>query len=294
MKKIIAVIVFVLVAAADGFGQTDAVLNLNRYVEYFGFQGGRINPNNDYVIAATRTDRRYFSVLDGSETVLDTPLEFALLSYYSQPVLNIRPAQADAILPANNPKLADQKLGAAVFQEMQILHFLGDTAAVGRHEAVLSFITGRGNATRVEIETYYRNGIRGLIAGIVDEEFRERIVPVTTVTYVKQSLANFFITPNQANFNTLKNIYDSTNGNLDYVQQMYDTDMSNLETAQSIGATNLVNQYRRSAATAQNTLNTARRQINAPNDSPIDWGGFRSGYTRILNGLNTELVRRIR
>jgi hypothetical protein len=38
---------------------------------------------------------------------------------------------------------------------------------------VLSFITGRGNATRAEIETYYRNGIRGLIAGIVDEEFNE-------------------------------------------------------------------------------------------------------------------------
>jgi hypothetical protein len=173
MKKIIAVLVFVLVAAGIAFAQADGMLNLNRYAEYFGFQGGRVNPNNDYVIGASRTDRRNFSVLDGSETVLDTPLEFALLSYYSQPVLNIRPAEANAILPANNPRLADQKLGAAVFQEMQILRFLGDTAAVGRHEAVLSFITGRGNATRQEIETYYRNGIRGLIAGIVDEEFNE-------------------------------------------------------------------------------------------------------------------------
>jgi hypothetical protein len=173
MKKIIMAVVFVLVAAGVVSAQADGMLDLNRYAEYFGFRNGVVNPASEYVFTAPREERRIFSNLAEHEAQINTPLEFALLSYYSQPVLNIRPAEANAILPANNPRLADQKLGAAVFQEMQILRFLGDTAAASRHEAVLSFITGRGNATRQEIETYYRNGIRGLIAGIVDEEFNE-------------------------------------------------------------------------------------------------------------------------
>jgi hypothetical protein len=169
MKKIIMALVFVLVAVGIGFAQADGMLNLTRYAEYFGFQGGRVNPTSRYIGSASREERRSFSDLAGNEVQIDTPLEFALLSYYSQPVLNIRPAEANRMI--GTPRQADLKLGAAVFQEIQILRFLGDTAAVNRHEAVLSFITGRGNATRTEIETYYRNGIRGLIAGIVDEEF---------------------------------------------------------------------------------------------------------------------------
>ena len=77
------------------------------------------------------------------------------------------------MLPANNPKQADLKLGAAVFQEIQILRFLGNTAAVGRHEGMLKFIADRGNATRPEVETFYRSGIRGLISATVDEEFNK-------------------------------------------------------------------------------------------------------------------------
>jgi hypothetical protein len=68
-----------------------------------------------------------------------------------------------------NAKQADLKLGAAVYQEMQVLRFLGDTAAAGRHEAILQFITGRGNVSRAEIEAYLRGGI----AAVVDAEFNK-------------------------------------------------------------------------------------------------------------------------
>jgi hypothetical protein len=44
---------------------------------------------------------------------------------------------------------------------------------VGRHEGILKFITDRGNVTRTEVETYYRNGIRVLISETVDEEFNK-------------------------------------------------------------------------------------------------------------------------
>jgi len=75
--------------------------------------------------------------------------------------------------PQNNPKQTDLMIGSAVFQEIQVSCFLNDTAAVSRNEAVLNFITGRGNVTRTEVETFYCNGIRDFISGMVDEEFNK-------------------------------------------------------------------------------------------------------------------------
>ena len=176
MKKILPAVFFLFaVLANDAFGQTDtSFLRLNDYANFFGTarmrDGKRIIPDR-YLNPASDDDFYRFSVLAGDTEDIDTDLEFALLSYYSPPVIQIRPAEADAMLPANNPKQADLKLGAAVFQEIQILRFLGNTAAVGRHEGMLKFITDRGNATRAEVETFYRSGIRGLISATVDEEF---------------------------------------------------------------------------------------------------------------------------
>jgi hypothetical protein len=176
MKKIVLVAVLFVEMVTVTFAQTmsdGVLLNTRTYADIFGFRNGEVHPNNDYVLAASRAERREFSVLDGSETVLDTPLEFALLSYYSSAVVQIRPAEANAILPANNPKLADLKLGAALYQDIQVLRFLADTNAAGRYEGMLKFITDRGNVTRAEVEAFYRDNVRGLIAGVVDEEFNK-------------------------------------------------------------------------------------------------------------------------
>ena len=170
MKKTIATLIFVMVAAAT-FAQE--LLNVNKYFPLFSIKEKKDIIDSEYVWSAPTEDERRFASIDGNLNMVDTPLEFALLSYYSQPVITTRPVQADAILPANNPKLADLKLGAAVFQEIQILRFLGNTAAVNRHEGVLKFITDRKNVTRAEIEKYYRDGIRSLVSDIVDEEFNK-------------------------------------------------------------------------------------------------------------------------
>ena len=61
--------------------------------------------------------------------------------------------------------------GARAYADLQIARFLGDTAAAGRHEAMLQFIVARGYATRSEVEAFYRNGLRGLVSEVVDEEF---------------------------------------------------------------------------------------------------------------------------
>jgi hypothetical protein len=169
MKKTIALTVLLLAVVVNTFGQADTnLLNVKKYSSMF--LNSRGNLDAKYALASTSEDWDRIAALGGNLTVIDTALEIALLSN-SVGVINIRPPEANAILPVNNPKQADQKLGAAVFQEIQILRFLGETAAVNRHEAVLKFITDRGNVTRAEVEAYYRNGIRALIAEIVDEEF---------------------------------------------------------------------------------------------------------------------------
>jgi hypothetical protein len=172
MRKITALTVFLLVVIVNIFGQE--MLNLNRYATYFLNNNGRLD--RPYLRAATDEDYNRIAALGGDELSLDTPLEIASLSICPG-VADIRPAEANRML--GTPKQADQKLGAAVFQEIQILRFLNasggsaDNTAVNRHEAVLKFITDRGNVTRAQVEAYYRNGIRALISDIVDEEFNK-------------------------------------------------------------------------------------------------------------------------
>jgi hypothetical protein len=174
MKKIIATVALVCVVAAGAFAQTDGMLNIKEYSKLFLSTGGRLD--RPYLRAATDEDYEKFIALGGSEISVDTPLEIALLSTCAG-VANVRPAEANRML--GNAKQADQKLGAAVFQEIQVLRFLNasagsnDTAAVNRHEAVLQYITGRKNVTRTEIEKFYRDNVRSLIAAVVDEEFNK-------------------------------------------------------------------------------------------------------------------------
>ena len=123
-----------------------------------------------------------FAQLEGDSTRIDTAVEWLLASYYSVNVRDIRPPEADTILPANNPKLAGLKLGAALYQDIQVLRFLDDTQAVGRYEGMLKFVCDKNGVTRAEIEKYYRDGIRGLIAEIVDEEFNKIRFPLDTDT----------------------------------------------------------------------------------------------------------------
>jgi len=212
-KMIVLVFIGLVVAVPPGtFAQVSmsdiSLLNPSRYISIFGFKNGAVDSNDqNYIWKAPRADRVLFRDL-GGESAIDTPLEFALLSYYSQPVIKIRPVEADTILPANDPKLADKKLGAAVIQDLQILRFLGNTAAVGRYEGMLKFITDRGNVTRAEIETFYHDGIRKLVSDIVDEEFKKERngwVPYNVyvnsgnrevIDGIKDIITSFFLNPN--------------------------------------------------------------------------------------------------
>jgi hypothetical protein len=163
MKKI-AVVAFLFAVAVTGtFAQT-----LRNYTSIFLDRNKVMDWK--YIDASSDKDFERISALGGDPTDIDTPLEIALLSACAG-VIDVRPVEASRML--GTPKQTDLTLGSWVFQEIQILRFLGNTASVGRHEAELKIITDRGNVTRAEVETYYRNGIRTLISETVDEEFNK-------------------------------------------------------------------------------------------------------------------------
>jgi hypothetical protein len=234
--------------------------------------------------------------------MIDTPLEFALLSYYSQPVISIRPVEAKNILPANN-KTSELKLGAAVYQEMRMLRFLGDTAAAGRHEGVLQFITGRGNATGAEIEAYYRQHIGALIAAVVDESLKKRnpeTVPTSNTTrmihtLVKTSFTNFFLTPNQANFNKIQKIKQVFDDN--YLIEVWTTGKiakQDIAAYQEMGMTKSVASARELARTSETKVTGWLREPGVTYSEDIDWKMVWDAFYYSFEPLHTELAKRIR
>jgi hypothetical protein len=170
MKKLWCAALIALCAAASLAAQTDtsavSLLNVGNYSKLF--LNGNGLTSLKYTRVASDDDHNKIADLSGDREVIDTPLEIALLSTCAG-VVDVRPVEASNML--GNARQADLKLGAAVYQEMQMLRFLGNTDAVGRHEGIIKFITDRGNASRAEIESYYRQGIGILIAQAVDAEF---------------------------------------------------------------------------------------------------------------------------
>jgi hypothetical protein len=109
--------------------------------------------------------------LGGSQTLVDTPLEIALLSY-SAGVVDVRPAKAVEMLPASNPRLADLKLGAATYMEMQMARFSGKDPAP--YAAALKFITDRGKVSEADIKRFMAQGI----AAEVDAQFNRVVFAI--------------------------------------------------------------------------------------------------------------------
>ncbi|GBR73764.1 hypothetical protein NO1_1067 [Candidatus Termititenax aidoneus] len=133
-----------------------------------------LTPSNNKV---TRVSSKYYTDRDSEiykkaaalsyrENIPDSVLEIALATYYTS-AINIRPVESDKFLPANDPREADLKLGKEVYQEMQALRFLGNTASVGRYEGMLKFIIDRGKVSEADIKKFMAKGI----AEEVDAQF---------------------------------------------------------------------------------------------------------------------------
>jgi hypothetical protein len=170
MKKMLLASALLCAALGAVSAQEGAVLlDVGSYSKLFLHAGGKLA--GKYYDAISDADYENISAFGGRDLEdIDTPLEIALLSTCAG-VIDIRPAEADRILPANNPRLSDLKLGAAAYMDMQAAKFLGSGPAP--HEAALQFITGRGRVTEAEVESFYRQNIGALIAAAVDAEFNK-------------------------------------------------------------------------------------------------------------------------
>ena len=114
---------------------------------------------------------------------------------------------------------ADMWFCGTLYMEIIVNRFLGKTDIVTKYENWLKTVCDKNKVTRAEIEAFYRDNIRGLIAAVVDEEFNRSYkvydteykisAHQNTVDYIKQSLVNFFITPNKTNFDLLTRIFIS-------------------------------------------------------------------------------------
>ncbi|MDR0657293.1 MAG: hypothetical protein LBG22_13350 [Treponema sp.] len=159
----------VFLVAQEAPGTPASMLNLNRYVSYFGFPRGKIDVDSDYIWEASDNDIDKYGALTG-DILPDTPLEFALLSYYSPEIVSIRPQEAAGELPANS-RTSELKLAAAVWQELQTVKFLDpqNSGRIGRYEGMLRFISQRHNIAQTEIISAACAGM----AATVSEEFNK-------------------------------------------------------------------------------------------------------------------------
>ena len=203
-----ALIAVVLSSLAFGgipaFGQQTVdtrLLSLQDLIDYseefntYRYDVGEFRLGEDYHSQIPVEEKQIIWALGGFVNSIDTPLEVALLSLCTGG-MEMRPAEAEKLLPKSKMKQNELKLGAAVYQEMLVLGFLGDKAAVGRHEAVLKWIVGHGNVTRAEIEAFYRNGIQDLVSRVVDENCKGQKTPDRMAGF-REMLIKFFTAPAQ-------------------------------------------------------------------------------------------------
>jgi hypothetical protein len=214
MRKFIATLVFLCVVAGGVFGQT--MVNVKTFATYYGFGDGIVTPDtdNEYYWAMDYNDHSRFGAYEAEDYAVDTAKEWFLAMACGISKIKVTDAamatRIESVLPSNNPKQKDLQAGAIVYMDVQIDRFLGDTATVNRHEAVLQFITGRGNATRAEIEKFYRDNVRGLVSDIVDEQLADlknagrRVNPsAKALSGVKNAITEFMLAPSEATYRNL-------------------------------------------------------------------------------------------
>jgi len=150
-----------------------------------------------------------FAQLEGDPNKIDTAVEWLYASYYHVAARDVRPPEANAILPVDNPREVDLQFSFIEFQDSQILRFLGNSAAVGRHEGILKFITDRGNVTRADIEAYYRQNIAAYVGSLVDEQVAilERDISASMLTEIKRVITDFMLAPSHATYDVLRIAY---------------------------------------------------------------------------------------
>jgi hypothetical protein len=169
MKKTL-LLAALLCAALGAVSAQNRLPDLEKYAELFTAQF--LPADTDWkkagVVDTVPAVNEKYAILGGNTAYLDTALEIALYQCYSENT-NPVPPDAEAILSRDNPRLVDRQLGAMVVKELAEIKFLDpkNTAAAGRYEGMIKFITGRNGVSRAEMQDYLKQGI----AAVVREKF---------------------------------------------------------------------------------------------------------------------------
>ena len=200
-KKFFAAVASLCVFSAV-FTHAQAFLNGSKYIAIFSLKEGENISDNNYVWSAENENYEVFASLSGKDDLIDTNLEFALLSYFSPAVAKARPAGANVQLPANNARVSGLKLGAAVYKELAEIGFFdsGNTAAAGSYGKMLDYISGKNGVTRLQIEQYYRANIKSLVTEIVDDEFNRINFSLTNLSAGKMYYMTLIRNPQNSRY----------------------------------------------------------------------------------------------
>jgi hypothetical protein len=134
---------------------------------------------------------------------------------------------------------ADMWFCGAMYMEIEVNRFLGNSAEVTKYENWLETVCDKNNVTRAEVETFYRQNIGALVAETVDAEFNNTRQPSSEIQAVKDILTAFFVRPNTVTFNAVRDvsfIYTITGTALsgekrkayEYVTEVYDNTLRSL------------------------------------------------------------------
>jgi len=204
MKKAIAVVVFLFVVAVSGlFAQTTADEWFKKAAEYFD-KGDFNNAITAYSESIKRDStnlnayfvrgfayfqvKNYDAAIADFDTVIKRATDFpdayicrgdayGAKGLYHKAIADYRTGFGKGYDPSgfivDKTNKADMWFCGAMYMEIIVNRFLGKTDVVTKYENWLKTVSDKNKVTRPEIEAFYRDNVRALIASVVDEEFNE-------------------------------------------------------------------------------------------------------------------------
>jgi hypothetical protein len=249
MKKFVTLVMFAVMTAAFGFGQISSDEWFKKAGEYLN-SGDYANAVTAYSEAIKRDSslrnaywfrgfayyriKNYDAALADCNTVIngspDFPLAYVVRGdaygakgIYHKAVVDYRTGLEKGFEPSgfdvDTSSKASMWFCGAMYMEIVVNRFLGNSAAVANYENRLQTVCDKNKVTRAEVETFYRQNIGALISTTVDAEFKKTrggYVPYNVyvdsgkgdaIVEIKENITQFFINPNT---NTYAAIYTVT------------------------------------------------------------------------------------
>jgi hypothetical protein len=228
MKKLIVLVYLFVLIVTNTFGQTTAAEWLKKADEYFD-KGDYTNAIKAYSETIKRDDSEpaayffrglaYYQTNNYDAAISDLNIVTNEIPDYSA-TYTVR-GDVYGAKGLYHKAVADYKIGlekgydpsgfivdktekssmwfcGAMYMEIVINRFLGNSGAVNKYENWLKIVCDKNKISRAEVETFYRDNIRSLIAGAVNEEFNKFNFTLERGSIVPHTIY-YSITRNQQN-----------------------------------------------------------------------------------------------